>query len=68
MATIAVGAYNGKTRKPILWYCIDCEEAFAPPRMSYTQKDLAEIERRFQDHSAEKHPGTAVIGVGTLES
>lgn len=63
MPTLVVGARNGETGEPIIWYCSDCETAFAPPRMKYTQADLRKIDQKFRKHSQDAHAEITVIGL-----
>jgi hypothetical protein len=63
MPALMVGARNGENGEPVVWYCSDCEKAFAPPRMRYTRDDLKTINRQFRSHCDEAHPGSAVLGL-----
>jgi hypothetical protein len=63
MPNLIKSAYNGYTNEPIVWRCSACDKAFSPERIEYTTEEIHKMNREYQQHCAEAHPGEPAVGV-----
>ena len=65
MLVLTPTAFNDQAQRPIAWKCSDCETVFALDRVDaiLTKKSTEKINKDFEMHCKEQHPGSQIIGL-----
>ena len=63
MPVLTATVFNDETQKPIAWVCSACETVFALDRVDaiLTKKSTEQINKDFEVHCKEQHPGSKII-------
>jgi len=66
MPALTATVFNDETKKPIAWVCSVCQTAFALDRVDaiLTKKSTKQINKDFEMHCKEQHPGLQIVGLG----
>ena len=66
MPVLTATVFNDETKRPIEWMCSVCETVFALDRVDavLTKKSTKQINKDFETHCKELHPGLRINGLG----
>lgn len=66
MPVLTATVLNDENQRPIAWKCSVCETVFALDRVDaiLTKKSTEQINKDFEMHCKEQHPGLQISGLG----
>jgi len=65
MPVLRPSVFNDQTKTPIAWICSACEAVLSLDRADaiLTKKSTEQINKDFEMHCKEQHPGSQIIGL-----